>query len=80
MKTVTIGRGDRAGPAIAAAIREMREARRWTQAQLGQRAGMRQQQVARLESATANPRAQTLERVAAALGEPIRVIWNGGVQ
>ncbi len=44
-----------------------------TQAQLAKRAGVSQQQIAKLESPDGNPTLVTLERVAAALGRHLEV-------
>lgn len=50
-------------------IRELREARGWSQAELGRRAGIASQIVNRLESGhTRTPSLDNLERLATALG------------
>lgn len=65
-----------AGPVIGEAIRQMREARGFTQADLARRAGVTQQRIAALESPRANPTVATLDKVAAACGELLVVVWD----
>ncbi|HEU4981003.1 MAG TPA: helix-turn-helix domain-containing protein [Solirubrobacterales bacterium] len=54
-------------------IRQARKAAGLTQAELAKRAGMNQPEIARLESAGANPRLSTLKRVVAATGHALRL-------
>lgn len=54
-------------------IRQVREAERITQADLGSRLGTTQSAVARLEAADANPRLNTLIRALEALGREVRI-------
>lgn len=64
------GAYEKAGRAIELGemVRRLREARGWTQAELGQRMGASQPFVARLELGGVDPTIPTLERVSAALG------------
>jgi ribosome-binding protein aMBF1 (putative translation factor) len=48
-------------------VREAREARGWSQAQLAARVGISQPAIARLELGSTEPRVSTLHRIAAAL-------------
>ncbi|MGH3460104.1 MAG: helix-turn-helix domain-containing protein [Kribbellaceae bacterium] len=52
---------------LGAAVREMREARGWTQARLAEAAGLTQPAVARFEAGGTVPTLQVLERLAKAL-------------
>lgn len=54
-------------------IKRARKAAGLTQAELAKRAGMNQPEIARLESARANPRLSTLKRVVAATGHVLRL-------
>jgi uncharacterized protein len=54
-------------------IRRAREAAGLTQAELARRAGMKQPEIARLESPGANPRLSTLKRVVAATGHSLKL-------
>jgi ribosome-binding protein aMBF1 (putative translation factor) len=58
---------------IATAIRAARKYRHLTQAQLAQRAKLKQPHVARVESATATPSFETLHSLARALGCDLRL-------
>jgi DNA-binding Xre family transcriptional regulator len=66
--------------AIAVQIRRARIDNGWSQGELARRAGMTQQQIARLEDPDGNPRADTLERISAAIGEPLVVVYSGAVR
>ncbi|MEU1982528.1 MULTISPECIES: helix-turn-helix domain-containing protein [Nocardia] len=48
-------------------VREAREARGWTQAELARRAGMKQHAVSRFEAGDVVPTLTTLDRIASAL-------------
>jgi ribosome-binding protein aMBF1 (putative translation factor) len=58
---------------LGAAVREMREQRGWTQAQLAEAAGMTQPAVARFEAGGTVPTIPVLERLAHALGATLEV-------
>jgi ribosome-binding protein aMBF1 (putative translation factor) len=58
---------------LGAAVREMREQRAWTQAQLAEAAGMTQPAVARFEAGGTVPTIPVLERIAHALGATLVV-------
>jgi transcriptional regulator with XRE-family HTH domain len=55
----------------SALIRQARLAAGFTQAELAERTGVRQPEIARLESTGANPRIGTLKRVVAATGQSL---------
>ena len=52
-------------------VRSMRLTRRWTQEELGERAGIGRMMVARIEAGTAALDAEVLERIGAAFGVPV---------
>ncbi|MFE3759533.1 multiprotein-bridging factor 1 family protein [Nocardia tengchongensis] len=54
-------------------VREVREARGWTQAELASRAGMKQNAISRFEAGDGIPTLQTLDRLAAALDAHLTV-------
>jgi HTH-type transcriptional regulator/antitoxin HipB len=58
----------RAGLAAALEIRWARQDAGLSQAELGKRAGVKQQQIAKIENPDENPTLQTIEKVAKALG------------
>jgi transcriptional regulator with XRE-family HTH domain len=58
---------------IGSAVRDMREDRGWSQAELARRAGMTQSAVARLEAAGTIPTLPVVERVCAALDADVDV-------
>lgn len=61
---------------VAREIRRARLRAKLSQAALAKRAGMKQQQIARLESAAARPTLRTLQRIAAALGMRLVLKWE----
>jgi HTH-type transcriptional regulator/antitoxin HipB len=63
----------RAGLAAALTIRWARSDAGLSQAELGKRAGVKQQQIAKLENPDENPTLETLEKVAKALGLAVNV-------
>ena len=58
----------RAGLAAALEIRWARQDAGLSQAELGKRAGVKQQQIAKIENPDENPTLETIEKVAKALG------------
>jgi predicted transcriptional regulator len=54
-------------------IRQARQAAGLTQAELAKRAGMKQPEIARLESVGANPRLSTLDRIVSATGHNLNL-------
>jgi DNA-binding XRE family transcriptional regulator/predicted RNase H-like HicB family nuclease len=63
----------RAGLAASLAVRWARSEEGLTQTELGRRAGVTQQQIAKLEDPDENPSLETLEKVAHALGRGVHV-------
>jgi len=61
---------------LASAIIAARKKAGLTQAELAERMGAKQSQVARLEAGTTNPSRKTLERVAEATGSHLRIIFE----
>ncbi len=63
----------RPGLAAALAIRWARHSAELSQSELGRRAGVSQQQIAKLEDPDENPSLETLEKVATALGLEVSI-------
>lgn len=59
--------------ATSTRLRQARARHGYTQAELASRAGVSQQQIAKLERPGANPTLETLEKIALALGELVEV-------
>lgn len=59
--------------AVQIVLRQARAHAKLTQAELAERAGISQQQVAKLEASDANPTVDTLERIAKALGANLEI-------
>jgi len=57
---------------IAEKIKELRKAQNMTQAELGEKIGVKKAQVSRLESSTANVTLETLQKVFQALGARVK--------
>jgi putative transcriptional regulator len=57
-------------------LRELRAARGWTQADLGQRLGVSRQAVIALESDKHDPSLDLAYRIAALFGEPVETIFE----
>lgn len=72
--TVTIRAGGREPEAVAFGkrVRELRLARRWTQEQLAEEAGLTSVQLSRIETGTNEPKLTTILRLARALRLPLR--------
>jgi len=70
MQPVTIRAGAREPEAIAFGkrVRELREARGWTQEQLAEAAGLTSVQVSRIENGANEPKLTTILRLVRALG------------
>ncbi len=58
---------------LGAQVREMREARSWTQSDLGKRTGMSQPAIARFEAGGTSPTFELLERIANAFDSTLKV-------
>lgn len=58
---------------VAMRVRELREARGWSQRELAAAAGLSQDGVSRIERGGRSPRLDTLEEIATALGVPLTV-------
>ena len=56
---------------VGTRVRKLREARRWSQIELGERAGVSNQIISRIEGARVEPKLSTLELIAAALGTTV---------
>ena len=57
-------------------LRELRSARGWTQAELGERLGVSRQAVIALESDKHDPSLDLAYRIAALFGEPVEAIFE----
>jgi len=62
--------------AIVRELMALREQRGWSQRELADRAGMKQPQLARLETGQVEPRLDTLQRLAMAMGCKMRVSFE----
>lgn len=62
---------------LADTIRVMRAERGWTQAQLAQKCGVSQQQIARLERPTSNPTVEILVRLSKGFGRQLFIRFEG---
>ena len=62
--------------AVVRQLIEMREKHGWSQRDLAERAGMKQPQLARLETGQVEPRLDTLQRLAEAMGCRVRVSFE----
>jgi transcriptional regulator with XRE-family HTH domain len=65
---------------IAARVRQLREARGWSQEQLASETGLSKDGVSRIERGDRTPRLETLERVAIAVGYPLARLVDVGEQ
>lgn len=65
---------------IGAYIRKLREAKEWSQAELGQRAGLSLQRISSLENGAIPKKKSLLEKVAAALGVSLDTLTTGTVE
>lgn len=61
---------------LGARIREIRKERRWSQAELAQKAGMAQTSISEIEREQISPSVDTVERIAAALGISVGVLFE----
>ena len=59
---------------------EMREKHGWSQRDLAERAGMKQPQLARLETGQVEPRLDTLQRLAKAMGSRLTIRFEDDLQ
>jgi ribosome-binding protein aMBF1 (putative translation factor) len=62
--------------AVVRQLIALREQRGWSQRQLADRAGMKQPQLARLETGQVEPKLDTLQRLATAMGFRVRVSFE----
>lgn len=62
--------------AIVRELIALREQRGWSQRELADRAGMKQPQLARLETGQVEPKLDTLQRLATAMGCRVRVSFE----
>lgn len=64
-------------PYVAATIRTLRHARKWSQQELANNVGVEAREISILESGTRDPRLFTLQRLAQGLGvELYQLIWQ----
>jgi len=66
--------------AVVRQLIELRQKRGWTQRDLAERAGMKQPQLARLETGQVEPRLDTLQRLAKAMGSRLTVRFEDDLQ
>jgi ribosome-binding protein aMBF1 (putative translation factor) len=66
--------------AVVRQLIALREQRGWTQRQLADRAGMKQPQLARLETGQVEPKLDTLQRLAKAMGCDVHVTFQPAEQ
>jgi len=59
---------------VAARVKQLREQHDMTQEQLAKKAGLSRPYLARLETARSNPSLSTLEKLAKALGVPVKTL------
>lgn len=62
--------------ALVRQLIELREQRGWSQRELAERAGMKQPQLARLETGQVEPKLDTLQRLAKAMGCQVRISFE----
>lgn len=61
---------------LARQLIKARLAKKLTQAELAKKSGMKQEYIARLESGTANPTVESLNKVAGALNKRLKLVGN----
>lgn len=66
-----------AGTSFAVKLIKLRQERGWTQAELAQRAGLKQSAIARIEGSDSVPRVDTAMRIAKALGMELDFVKPG---
>lgn len=66
-----------AGTSFAVKLIKLRQERGWTQAELAQRAGLKQSAIARIEGGDSVPRLDTAMRIAKALGMKLDFVKPG---
>lgn len=59
---------------LALLLAEAREKRGWTQGELARKVGMKQPEIARIESGEHNPTIETYTKVATALGKRVALL------
>lgn len=66
--------------AVVRQLIELREKHGWTQRDLAERAGMKQPQLARLETGQVEPKLDTLQRLAKAMGSRLTIRFEDDLQ
>lgn len=66
--------------AVVRQLIELREKHGWSQRELAERAGMKQPQLARLETGQVEPKLDTLQRLAAAMGSRLTIRFEDDLQ
>jgi ribosome-binding protein aMBF1 (putative translation factor) len=66
--------------AVVRQLIELREQHGWSQRELAERAGMKQPQLARLETGQVEPKLDTLQRLAKAMGSRLTIRFEDDLQ
>lgn len=66
--------------AVVRQLIELREKHGWSQRDLAERAGMKQPQLARLETGQVEPKLETLQRLAKAMGSRLTIRFEDDLQ
>lgn len=66
--------------AVVRQLIELREKHGWSQRELAERAGMKQPQLARLETGQVEPKLDTLQRLAKAMGSRLTIRFEDDLQ
>jgi transcriptional regulator with XRE-family HTH domain len=62
---------------VGVRVRQLREAAGWSQIELGERAGLSNQVISRIEGARVEPKLSSLEQIAKALGTSVGALIDG---